>query len=122
MEEKQKQKATIGDSNDGGSGNGNAKEVEEEENHQGGAQDPVKKSSTAATPSLDMFSDSAEIPLDVLSKATLDTHDSSNMALKDNWDDTEGYYRTFLHSSFHFDSSNDEFVFENKAKEVNKFY
>uniref|UniRef100_A0A914KYQ6 Serine/threonine-protein kinase PRP4 homolog n=2 Tax=Meloidogyne TaxID=189290 RepID=A0A914KYQ6_MELIC len=40
----------------------------------------------------DMFAD--EAPVELLSKAaTIETNDLTTAALKDNWDDTEGYYR-----------------------------
>uniref|UniRef100_A0A915NCR3 Protein kinase domain-containing protein n=1 Tax=Meloidogyne javanica TaxID=6303 RepID=A0A915NCR3_MELJA len=45
----------------------------------------------------DMFAD--EAPVELLSKAaTIETNDLTTAALKDNWDDTEGYYRLFIYS------------------------
>ncbi|KAE9548139.1 hypothetical protein FO519_008646 [Halicephalobus sp. NKZ332] len=41
----------------------------------------------------DMFADDEELPPEVLQNPTLLTQDTTNLSLKDNWDDTEGYYR-----------------------------
>ncbi|CAJ0580135.1 unnamed protein product, partial [Mesorhabditis spiculigera] len=44
--------------------------------------------------SFDMFADDAAIPLDNVGAAIITSHgDPKNNALKDNWDDTDGYYR-----------------------------
>lgn len=41
-----------------------------------------------------MFAEDAGIPMDNVGAAVVTAHgDSKNNALKDNWDDTEGYYR-----------------------------
>uniref|UniRef100_A0A915E5Z9 Serine/threonine-protein kinase PRP4 homolog n=1 Tax=Ditylenchus dipsaci TaxID=166011 RepID=A0A915E5Z9_9BILA len=41
-----------------------------------------------------MFADDAELPTELLSQAaTIASQEFSNASLKDNWDDTEGYYR-----------------------------
>lgn len=36
----------------------------------------------------------------LLKAATVASQDATNASLKDNWDDTEGYYRNFLSSCF----------------------
>lgn len=51
---------------------------------------------TPAVTTFDMFADDEELPPEVLQNATVITQDATNLSLKDNWDDTEGYYRKFL--------------------------
>uniref|UniRef100_A0AC35FIB1 Serine/threonine-protein kinase PRP4 homolog n=1 Tax=Panagrolaimus sp. PS1159 TaxID=55785 RepID=A0AC35FIB1_9BILA len=41
----------------------------------------------------DMFAEDEELPPEVLQNATVINQDATNLSLKDNWDDTEGYYR-----------------------------
>ncbi|KAH7730111.1 CMGC/DYRK/PRP4 protein kinase [Aphelenchoides avenae] len=43
--------------------------------------------------SFDMFADDSELPKEALVTTTLAAQEATNAALKDNWDDTEGYYR-----------------------------
>lgn len=59
-----------------------------------------KATATDAAASFDMFADEEALPLEVLSRATAtiasaknDGDAATNAALRDNWDDTEGYYR-----------------------------
>jgi len=48
----------------------------------------------------DMFSDDA-VQIELVSKAaTLASQDSTNASLRDNWDDTEGYYRESIYTSY----------------------
>ena len=56
----------------------------------------VKTETNKPKSTFDMFSDEMDLSCEVLSNATLAQHDSTNMALKDNWDDVEGYYRMSL--------------------------
>lgn len=46
----------------------------------------------------DMFAEDEELPPEVLQNATVINQDATNLSLKDNWDDTEGYYRKFYHN------------------------
>ena len=55
---------------------------------------PAKKSKPTVT-TFDMFADGDELPPEVLQSATVITQDATNLSLKDNWDDAEGYYRKF---------------------------
>uniref|UniRef100_A0A7E4UUK7 Serine/threonine-protein kinase PRP4 homolog n=1 Tax=Panagrellus redivivus TaxID=6233 RepID=A0A7E4UUK7_PANRE len=57
------------------------------------------KPKAAAT--FDMFADDSELPPEVLQNATVLTQDSTNLSLKDNWDDTEGYYRVRIGEMLH---------------------
>uniref|UniRef100_A0A914X8T2 Serine/threonine-protein kinase PRP4 homolog n=1 Tax=Plectus sambesii TaxID=2011161 RepID=A0A914X8T2_9BILA len=57
---------------------------------------PAKKTEPDnAAVSFDMFADDASLPKEVLQKAAVvvATHENAHAALKDNWDDVEGYYR-----------------------------
>ena len=55
---------------------------------------PAKKSKPTVT-TFDMFAEDDELPPEVLQSATVITQDATNLSLKDNWDDAEGYYRKF---------------------------
>lgn len=46
-----------------------------------------------AATTFDMFAEDDELPPELLQNATVITQDATNLSLKDNWDDTEGYYR-----------------------------
>uniref|UniRef100_A0AC34G6S9 Uncharacterized protein n=1 Tax=Panagrolaimus sp. ES5 TaxID=591445 RepID=A0AC34G6S9_9BILA len=49
--------------------------------------------SKPAVTTFDMFAEDDELPPEVLQNVTVISQDSTNLSLKDNWDDTEGYYR-----------------------------
>ena len=55
-----------------------------------------KKPKEAAVTTFDMFADDDELPPEALQNATVITQDATNLSLKDNWDDTEGYYHEIL--------------------------